>query len=119
LFPEVLYPLLYPYHPLFGKEIEVFGAAGGQRDMIYVRLADSTIRGIPAWMFDPVVCANVRATEQALIESSALLKIAELIENGVPGGSTIKDETAKITNQDQASSSVRRPTVPSVERSGE
>ena len=49
LFPKIL----YPYHPLFGKECEAFGAAGGARDMVYVRLADRSTKGVPAWMFDP------------------------------------------------------------------
>jgi hypothetical protein len=52
--------IVYPYHPLFGKEYETFGSAGGERDMVYVRLADQSTRGVPAWMFDPVVCAGVK-----------------------------------------------------------
>ncbi len=31
---------------------EVFGAAGGERDLVYVRLPNNTTRGVPAWMFD-------------------------------------------------------------------
>ena len=72
--------LLYPYHPLFGKDLEVLGAAGGQRDQVYVQLPDRTTRGIPAWMFDELICAGVRPAEQPIIDSQALLRLADLLD---------------------------------------
>jgi hypothetical protein len=72
--------ILYPYHPLFGKDCESFGSAGGKRDMVYVRLADRSTRGVPAWMFDPVVCAGVKAADQPLIECAALVELSVLLE---------------------------------------
>lgn len=72
--------VLYPYHPLFGKELEVFGGAGGQRDVIYVRLPNSTTRGIPAWMFDEVLCSGIRTAEQPPIDGDALLRLAHLLD---------------------------------------
>jgi hypothetical protein len=72
--------ILYPYHPLFGKDSESFGSAGGKRDMVYVRLADQSTRGVPAWMFDPVVCASVKAADEPLIECAALVELSVLLE---------------------------------------
>ena len=71
--------ILYPYHPLFGKDCESFGSAGGKRDMVYVRLADRSTRGVPAWMFDPVVCSGVKAADKPLIECAALVELSVLL----------------------------------------
>src|SRR3712207_6308843 len=65
--------ILYPYHPLYGRELEIFGGAGGERDVIYVMLPDRTTRGVPGWMFDEVVCSSVRTAEQPTIDGRALL----------------------------------------------
>ena len=47
--------LHYPYHPLYGVELEVFGAARGQRDMTYVRLsidgASDAMIGLSQWFY--------------------------------------------------------------------
>jgi hypothetical protein len=72
--------ILYRYHPLFGKDCESFGSAGGKRDMVYVRLADRSTRGVPAWMFDPVVCAGVKAAAEPLIECAAFVELSVLLE---------------------------------------
>ncbi len=71
--------ILYPYHPLFGKDFEPFGSAGGRRDMVYVRLADRSSRGVPAWMFDAVVCSGVKAAHEPLIECAALVELSILL----------------------------------------
>lgn len=71
--------ILYQFHPLFGKDCETFGSAGGERDMVYVRLADRSTRGVPAWMFDPVVCSGVRLAETPSIECAALNELAVLL----------------------------------------
>ena len=71
--------ILYPYHPLCGKDYESFGSAGGKRDMVYVRLADRSTRGVPAWMFDPVVCSGVKAADEPLIECAALVELSVLL----------------------------------------
>jgi hypothetical protein len=80
--------ILYPYHPLYGKDSESFGSAGGKRDMVYVRLADRSTRGVPAWMFDPVVCAGVKAADEPLIECAALVELSVLLEQHAANGRT-------------------------------
>lgn len=75
LFSEIL----YPHHPLFGKDRESFGSAGGKRDMVYVRLADRSTRGVPAWMFDPVVCSGIRTAGKPLIERAAPVGLSVLL----------------------------------------
>src|SRR6478736_3535761 len=39
--------VLYPYHPYYGQTFEVFGANGGLRDLVYIRMPNNTTRGIP------------------------------------------------------------------------
>jgi len=73
--------LLYPFHPLFGKEIEVLGGAGGERDQVYVRLLNHRTHGVPAWMFDEAICAGIRSAEKPTIACPALLKLAQLFDS--------------------------------------
>jgi hypothetical protein len=72
--------ILYPYHPYFGQTFEVLGAAGGLRDLVYVRMPNNATRGIPAWMFDETICARVRCADRPLIDCQALLRLAQLLE---------------------------------------
>ena len=73
--------VLYPYHPLFGQELEVLGGAGGQRDVLYVMLPGRATRGVPGWMFDEVVCSTVRLAAQPTIDGGALLRLAQLLDS--------------------------------------
>ena len=59
----------------------MFGGAGGQRDLIYVRLLNNTTRGVPAWMFDEVICSGVRSAERPTIDGGALLRLAQLLDS--------------------------------------
>jgi hypothetical protein len=72
--------VLYPYHPYYGQTLEVFGAGGGLRDLVYVRMPNNTTRGIPAWMFDESICASVRCADRAIIDCQALLRLAQLLD---------------------------------------
>ena len=72
--------VLYPYHPYYGQTLEVFGAGGGLRDLVYVRIPNNTTRGIPGWMFDESICASVRCADRAIIDFKALLRLAQLLD---------------------------------------
>lgn len=72
--------VLYPYHPYYGQTLQVFGAGGGLRDLVYVRMPNNTTRGIPAWMFDESICASVRCADRAIIDCQALLRLAQLLD---------------------------------------
>lgn len=85
--------LLYPYHPLYGEQMEITGAIGGERDLIYVRLHDTTTRGLPTWMFDPELCDSVRMVEKPVVECAALLSLAALLDCWKTG-KLARDETA-------------------------
>ena len=76
--------MLYPYHPLFGADFEVTGSAGGKRGLVYVRLPDRSVRGIPAWMFDPVACAGVREAVEPVIDPRALSRLAQVVDSSRP-----------------------------------
>ena len=72
--------ILYPYHPYFGQTFEVFGSAGGLRDLVYVRMPSNATRGIPAWMFDETICASIRCADHPIIDCQALLRLAQLLD---------------------------------------
>ena len=119
--------VLYPNHPLFNIELEAFGGAGGQRDLIYVKLADSTTRGIPAWMFDEAICAGLHAAERATIDYRSLLRLAQLLDSVQESLRTGQDEnhtgtqikstetTASIATGSPVGSSGGEPTNPECE----
>jgi len=92
--------ILYPYFPLYGEDYEVFGGAGGKRDMVYVRLADQTTRGVPAWMFDPAVCEGVRLAEESIIDCEALLRLAQLLDSLEADARSAGHEPTKGTETD-------------------
>ena len=72
--------VLYPYHPYYGQTFEVFGADGGLRDLVYIRMPNNATRGIPAWMFDEAICASVRCADRPMIDCQALLRLAQLLD---------------------------------------
>jgi hypothetical protein len=72
--------ILYPYHPCFGQTFEVFGSAGGLRDLVYVRMPNNATRGFPAWMFDESICASIRCADRPTIDCQALLRLAQLLD---------------------------------------
>jgi len=72
--------LLYPYHPLFRAgppDLEIIGL---RSDMLVTQLPDGTRRGIPAWMFDEVICATVRDSSHPIMDSASLLDLIKLLE---------------------------------------
>lgn len=99
LFPKIL----YPFHPLFGKDHEAFGSAGGERDMIYVRLPDNSTRGVPAWMFDPAICAGVRLVDEPVIACGGLEQLSRLLDRRAADTRTGVDEpTQKQAESEEA-----------------
>ena len=87
--------VLYPHHPLFGKELDVWGGAGGQRDLLFVKLSNNTTRGVPAWMFDEVICSTVRDAEQPVIDCGALLRLAQLLDSVAGRSPTGNDDNSR------------------------
>jgi hypothetical protein len=77
--------VLYPYHPLSKQVLQVFGSAGGQRDLVYVRMPNNATRGIPAWMFDEAICGSVRNADSPIINCHALLILARLLDGHSKG----------------------------------
>ena len=59
----------------------MLGGAGGRKDIVYVRLANNTTRGIPAWMFDEAICASVRSADRPIIDCQALLRLTRLLDS--------------------------------------
>jgi hypothetical protein len=100
--------VLYPYHPLSQQVLEVFGAAGGLRDLVYVRMPNNATRGIPAWMFDEAICGSVRNANSPIINCHALCSLARLLDGHWEGrgierhGSSISRSKA-ISNASAAS----------------
>jgi hypothetical protein len=72
--------------------------------MICVRLPDNTTRGVPAWMFDEALCANVRPADKPLIGWQALLNLSCLLECCQPVGRSAPHEFTSAIKPGAASS---------------
>lgn len=107
--------LHYPFHPLFGlrDDLQVVEI---RSDMLVARLPDGSRRGIPAWMFDPGVCNEVRKLSRPLIETHALLEIAHLLELNNQRKITARDERNSDNKPEVSSQSTGHPKTSSVGR---
>jgi len=115
--------VLYAHHPLFGWELEVLGGAGGQRDLVYVKLPNNTTRGLPAWMFDAVICSGVRTADRPVVDCGALMRLARLLDSLASRSPTGADDNprpqtksmsvaASATTDAAAGSGGAKPTPP-------
>jgi len=103
--------VLYPYHPLYEQILEVFGAAGGLRNLVYVRMPNNATRGIPAWMFDQSVCGSVRKADFPIINCQALLSLGRLLD-GQSEGRGIKRHGSSISRSKAISVASASPDDP-------
>jgi len=71
--------VLYPWHPLYGQRVPVYGRQGrAGRQILYIEVQPGLSREIPAWMCDAAACAAVssgspRLAIAALTELRAVL----------------------------------------------
>jgi hypothetical protein len=86
--------VLYPYHPLYKQVLEVFGAAGGLRDLVYVRMPNNATRGIPAWMFDEAICGSIRNADSPIINCHVLWSLARLLDGHWEGRGIERHESS-------------------------
>ena len=84
--------------------------------MIVARLADGSRRGIPAWMFDPAVCNEVRKLSRPLVETHALLEIAHLLELNHQRKVTALDERNSNNEKQAGVQSISHPNPSSLGR---
>lgn len=68
------------------------GSAGGEKDIVYVRLSNHTTRGVPAWMFDEAICAEIRTADRPAIDCQALLRLARLLDSARSQMRSARDE---------------------------
>src|SRR6516164_7260489 len=91
--------VLYPYHPYYGQTFEVFGANGGLRDLVYIRMPNNTTRGIPAWMFDESICGSVRCADRPTTDCQALLRLAQLLDLQLEGRGIERHESSVLRSK--------------------
>src|SRR5436305_13072546 len=69
----------YPWHPLYGQRVRVYGRQGrAGRQILYIEVQPGLSREVPAWMCDTAACAEVscgspRLAIAALTEPRAVL----------------------------------------------
>jgi hypothetical protein len=73
--------------------------------MVHVRLPDRSTRGVPAWMFDPGICAGIRWSENPLIDVSALVQLSRMLDSTSPGERNMGHEPTTIRKQESEANS--------------
>ena len=76
--------VLYPWHPLYGKEVIIRGERNRRGAVMYVCSIDEDQAGafleVPAWMFDGAICCRFGSGSSAHVDVYALRSLRALIE---------------------------------------
>ena len=72
----------YRYHPLFGKEVEVYRRLNPRvSEQVIVHLPDDTKCALPAWMLDESFCCGLSDADTARVSANALRAVATLLDH--------------------------------------
>ena len=95
----------YPWHPLFGREVQV---RLGERYPGAVRVAEAGGRWIliPTWMLDEAHCGCMRVERVPRVDAAALVELAQLVADvtvgldlaPVTGGDPRHEEATRTTS---------------------
>src|SRR5207253_4169857 len=86
----------YPWHPLHGQQVRVYGRQGrAGRQILYIEVRPGLSREIPAWMCDAAVCAAI-SVGSARIAIDALTELRVVLDTrsvGRPRGGSLNSST--------------------------
>ena len=72
----------YRYHPLFGKEVEVYRRLNPRiSEQVIVHLPDDTKCALPAWMLDEGFCCGLSDAGTARVNVDGLRAVATLLDH--------------------------------------
>src|SRR5215469_5706708 len=75
----------YPWHPLYGQRVRVYGRQGrAGRQILYIEVRPGLSREIPAWMCDAAACAAVSCGSPRLA-ITALTELRAVLDSHSPG----------------------------------
>jgi hypothetical protein len=75
----------YPWHPLFGCEVQVLNVSHRGGDSFYcVRPADASLLLVPVWMTDEAECRRFVKRETPQVSVAALKQLRQLIDAVAP-----------------------------------
>src|SRR5436190_3459872 len=87
----------YPWHPLHGQQVRVYGRQGrAGRQILYIEVRPGLSREIPAWMCDAAVCAAI-SVGSARIAIDALTELRVVLDTrsaGRPRGGSLNSSMA-------------------------
>ena len=76
--------MLYPWHPLYGKELTVTGERNPRSVVMVVCSSDDACDGagleVPPWMFDAAACCRFQSAPSAQVDISALRALRALLQ---------------------------------------
>jgi hypothetical protein len=77
--------IFYPWHPLYGQEVKVFGRLRDDgQDCYLIELPDHSRVPMPVWMADEDYCRRCKLQDKPVVSLDALLKLAKLLEEIAP-----------------------------------
>jgi hypothetical protein len=73
--------VLYPYHPLYGHEVEIIQRKRyGDEVYFLVKLFDNTQVFLPAWMTDEMACHRCVVRDAPICSVTALVQLRQFLD---------------------------------------
>src|SRR3954471_20234338 len=118
----------YPWHPLHGQRVRVYGRQGrAGRQILYIEVQPGLSRELPAWMCDGAACASI-TSGSAQIAVAGLIELRAILDSrsvGLTAGRSSTSSTAKedrdetsLPQSTGARSRAPRPTAPAATGAG-
>src|SRR4051794_13598200 len=99
----------YPWHPLHGQRVRVYGRQGrAGRQILYIEVRPGLSREIPAWMCDGAACAAI-TSGNAQIAVASLIELRAVLDSRLAGLPADRSSPSSTAEEDLDETSVRHP----------
>src|SRR3954471_1131449 len=100
----------YPWHPLHGQRVRVYGRQGrAGRQILYIEVPPGLSREIPAWMCDGAACATI-TSGSAQIALAGLIELRAVLDGHSAGEPAAPSSTSSTAKEGLDETSVPQPT---------
>src|SRR3954451_9444275 len=100
----------YPWHPLHGQRVRVYGRQGrAGRQILYIEVRPGLSREIPAWMCDGAACATI-TSGSAQIALAGLIELRAVLDGHSAGEPAAPSSTSSTAKEGLDETSVPQPT---------
>src|SRR5690242_19874633 len=100
----------YPWHPLHGQRVRVYGRQGrAGRQILYIEVRPGLSREVPAWMCDGATCATI-TSGSAQIALAGLIELRTVLDRCSAGLPADPSSTSSRAKEDRDETSLPQST---------